>query len=173
MHIGFHLISKNTDVKLVVIECPVCGKVCKSARAKDMWQLVLLLYVIPVFYHSPTLVECSCGALLVSRAKARDLQGMDAASAGRCLSKRTSPVLKAMVFGGVIAWFIPVIGIIWTGITYWWARRYSGWIRKFAFGVLLLSFLSTAGMLLAAFVSSANVAPPHKRLRPSAAVAYP
>jgi hypothetical protein len=111
--------------------------------------MLLLFYVIPVFYHTPTLVECSCGTSLVSRLRAKDLAGVGAEFAAHYLSVRISPILKTLVLGGIVAWLIPVIGTVWMGIAYWWSRRYSGWIRNLALVLFLLSLLPTGVLVFA------------------------
>jgi hypothetical protein len=118
--------------------------------------MLLLFWVVPIFYHAPTLVDCPCGASLVSRLRARDLAGLDAESASRYIYVRISPVLKTLVLGGVIAWILPVIGTVWLGIAYWWSRRYSGWIRTMALLLLVLSLVSTTGLILAQYSESSS-----------------
>lgn len=147
MHIGFRIRSKETDASSVGIDCPQCGKHYPNARARDLRQILLLFYVIPVFYHKPTLVECPCGASLVSQLRARDLAGLDANSSMRYLSVRIPPVLMTLVLGGVVVWLLPVIGTVWLGLAYWWSRRYSGWLRGLALALFILSLLPT-GMVL-------------------------
>ena len=149
MHLGFRMASKETDVQSVRIDCPVCGKSSAKAVARDLRQMLFLFYVVPVFYHSPTLVECPCGASLISKLKANHLLGIDTAFASRYLNVRVSPVLKTLVFGGLVAWLLPAIGTVWLGIAYWWSRQYSGWIRSLALTLFLLSLLPTLALFLA------------------------
>jgi len=140
--------SVETDAQVVRIDCPVCGQPGRAAVARDLRQKLFVLFVIPFFAHSPTLVTCSCGAELGSRLKARDLKGVDPTFVARYLSTRVSPVLLTLVIGGLVAWMLPAIGTVWLGIAYAWSRRYSGWIRSLALVLLLLSLLPTAALFL-------------------------
>lgn len=135
--------TKETDASSVGIDCPQCGKHFPDARARDLRQMLFLFYVVPVFYQAPTLVECPCGASLVSQLRARDLAGLDANSAMRYLSVRIPPVLMTLVLGGIVVCLVPVIGTVWLGVAYWWSRRYSGWIRGLALVLFILSLLPT------------------------------
>lgn len=149
IHLGLHISSKEIDRQSVRIDCPVCGQHTVAAEARDLRQRVFIFFVIPVFFHSPTIVDCACGACLISRLKARDLAGIDAGFATRYLSVRVSPVLKTLVLGGLIAWLLPLIGMVWMGVAYAWSRRYSGWIRSLALVLLLLSLLPTCVLFFA------------------------
>jgi hypothetical protein len=148
MHLGLHVLSKETDSRSILIDCPACGKQRMPARARDLRQTILLFYVVPIFYHRPTLVDCACGASLVSRLKAKDLVQAGPDLSNRYLSLRIPPVLKTLVVGGLITWILPIIGTVWLGIAYGWSRRYSGWIRSLAFLLFLLSLLSTGALIV-------------------------
>lgn len=81
----------------------------------------------------------------------------------RYLSIWMSPVLKSLVLGGLIAWFLPVIGTVWTGVAYWWARKYSGWIRSMALGLFLLSLFPTGIVVWSEATASAHAGTRLKR----------
>ena len=167
MHFGFHVVSKEIDARVLPIDCPACGKHSVSGRARDLRQMLLLFYVVPIFYHRPTLVDCSCGVSLLSRLRARDLEMFAAEDTARYLSVRISPILKTLVLGGLIAWLLPVIGTIWMGLTYWWARRYSGWIRSMALALFLLSLLPTGILVWSEAALSAHALQPNQALQPT------
>lgn len=162
MHIGLHVTSKETDSCWIVFDCPVCERKAVNAPARDFRQMVLVFYVLPIFYHRPTFVDCPCGVKFSARLKASQFAGLDAQFAGRCLSVRVPPVLKTLVLGGVIAWLLPGIGTIWMGIAYWWARRYSGWIRSLALVLFLLSLIPTGALVVEELSSKARAHKPNK-----------
>lgn len=143
MHIGLHVISKETDSQWIKFDCPVCQRSAVSARARDLRQTILLFYVIPIFYQRTTLIDCTCGTEFVARLKAKEFAALDAHTAKRFMAVRIPLVLKTLVLGGIVAWLLPLIGTVWMSIAYAWARRYSGWIRTLAWILLLLSFIST------------------------------
>jgi hypothetical protein len=149
MHIGFRMSSSELDSRYVQINCPVCQHAGAGATAVDLRQTLFVLHVVPIFHHRPTIVTCQCSASLVSTLRARDLVGVEPQFAARYLNVRVSPILKALVFGGLVAWMLPVIGSIWTGIGYFWARQHSGWIRTMALAVFVLSLLPTCVLLFA------------------------
>jgi hypothetical protein len=127
--------------------------------------MLLLFYVVPIFYHRPTLVDCSCGASLLSQLRARGLEMLAAEDSARYLSIRISPILKSLVLGGLIAWLLPVIGTVWMGIAYWWARKYSGWIRSMALTLFLLSLLPTGILAWSEATAGAHAIQPRPEVK--------
>lgn len=108
-------------------------------------------HVLPVFHHRPTLARCPhCGAELVAGMTAAHLEQVgDPQHVARYLWIRLPPVLLALVLGGIVAWLLPVIGSVWTGVAYGWSRRYTGWVRTLALVLFVLSLLPTGILLIA------------------------
>ncbi len=151
MLVSFALRNTVADRRIIPIDCPVCRKQNVAAQAQDLRQTLLLLHVLPVFHHRPTLVTCqACGAELVAGMRTADLARVgDPQHVARYLRVRLPLVLRALVLGGIVAWLLPLIGTVWTGIAYGWSRRYTGWVRWMALVLFLLSLLPTLGLVLA------------------------
>ncbi|HQF38829.1 MAG TPA: hypothetical protein PK322_06900 [Opitutaceae bacterium] len=151
MLVSFALRNTVADRRVVPIDCPACGKQNVAAQAQDLRQTLLLFHVLPIFHHRPTLVTChACGAELVASMKSADLARVgDPQHVARYLRVRLPLVLRALVLGGIVAWLLPLIGTVWTGIAYGWSRRYTGWVRWMALVLFLLSLLPTLGLVLA------------------------
>ncbi len=149
MHLGFRISSRTTDEHPLLIDCPKCQTASRPAHAADLRQWLYIFYIVPIFFHKPTVIECECGASLISKLRVAELLELTPSDLARVITRRVSPILKALVYGGIIVWILPVIGTVWMGIAYVWARTYTGWIRTLSLVLLLLSILPTIALFLA------------------------
>ena len=67
-----------------------------------------------------------------------------------------------MVLGGIVAWFLPVAGLIWNGSALAGAWRNGGWMKKMAIVFCALSLLTTAAL----FLPTTGPAPQTKKVVP-------
>ena len=169
MHISIGMTSKETDSRQLKINCPVCKKTEVQALARDVTEKLALFHLIPFFVSKSTYVRCSCSAPLLSSQKAHVLAGLDADWASRYIWVRVSPIVKALVFGGIIAWMLPVAGLIWNGCAFAGARRYGGWMKPVSAVFLALSLLTTSALFLPT-TGPAEQAKPKKLTRSPASV---
>jgi len=163
MHIVIGISSRETDSRQVKINCPVCHKTETPALARDMTEKLTLFHLVPFFISKATFVGCSCGASLLSSQKANVLANVDSDFGARYLRLRVSPIVKALVLGGLFAWFLPVAGLIWNGCALAAAWRYRGWMQKTSGVLCALSLLTTAAL----FLPTTGPADPARRKEPN------
>lgn len=174
MFFSLGLKSEELENRLIKIDCPACKKSGVAAQAIDQKQTFILFHFIPFLVYRPTIVKCECCMTeLSANLKAKDLAQIgDPGFVARYLSLRKPIILTTLVFCGVIAWLIPVVGSIWTGIAYWWSRKFSGWIRKTALVLFILSFLPLL-LLLIGEIFIALEDKPNQALLPTSTAVMP
>jgi len=165
MHIAFGHSSKKAHPRYVRIRCPACQNADAEGLAQDVDEELTFFHLIPVYKSHSTFVTCFCGATLLSSRSANELADSDANQTARYLRVRISPIVRALVFGGIVAWLLPVAGLIWNTCAFVGARRHQTWMRRMSLVLLILSAVTSSFLLIPFFLPN----DPTKKISPSKA----
>jgi hypothetical protein len=147
-HFAFRVSSKTTDSRSVRIDCPKCGRRDSPATATDVTEKILLLHFVPVVVSHPTYVACACGAKFTASEKAAFLSEREPSLIRNLIKGHVSPVLRALVYGGIIAWMLPLIGLVWASVALYLSRRNQRWMYRPIIALWLLSFVISSLLLI-------------------------
>ncbi len=115
----------------------------KPAEARDPSEKILLFHLLPIWISDVTLINCSCGAKLISSRKARELAELDPSVTATVLERRASLASVVLPMGGIFVWIFPV-GFVWMAGAYYTARKRRGWIKIYTIALLVLSVLTSS-----------------------------
>lgn len=126
------------------IDCSQCGASDTSVLCHERSEITRLLFVIPVFWYSITLVICkSCGAEYTSPLSIRDLADYQASNISALISLRVSIVDKVLAVCSLLLCLFPFLGFFLSLVTVFSTWRVRSWWRSVGIVALVLSSLVT------------------------------
>jgi len=139
------------EAEPIEIRCPLCGRDGVTASVREETEEVQLLEAIPLFGVHHAFLKCNaCGGRLESKVPVAQLCGCTPEQLRTVVVPRVGiGGLLVLLIGLLLCW-VPLIGLLLTGLAVLWNRRYRRWTYPASWTVFLLSVaVHTAIVVLA------------------------
>jgi len=147
--VSLHIQTETRTGPKIQIYCPACDAQAVEATVSEAIEHTRLFYFIPLLKLRNTWVTCGkCGAKLTSSLAMDDLLVQQPGAVNDYIRFGASGLAKILAIVGLLVCWVPVGGMVVTGIALFLARGTKGWPKKLAMLGMIVGAAVTATIVL-------------------------
>ncbi len=139
------------EAGLIEIHCPLCKRDGVTASVREETEEIQLLEAIPLFGVRHAFLKCdACGGRLESKIPVARLYECTPEQLKSVIVPRIGVGSVLVLLMGLLLCWVPLIGLLLTGLAVVWNRRYRRWTYPASWAVLSLSVVVHAAIVVLA-----------------------
>ena len=155
MYILIAIKTTETAGPEITFNCPACGKEGVVGKTSEVMEKNSLFWSIPLFTSRVRRIVCGqCDKAFRTRLSLEQLSAASPEEVARDVGAQVAFIAKFCIITGLVLAIVPFFGLVFAGIgTLCTLKRRTGW-RTAAIIGLVLSAISTAGIIVMLMLSS-------------------